>query len=68
MAVPVPGRGEGEGPRRRWPNVFTPGSPRDILATALHLLGIDPCATAADPLGRPVPVAGSGAVRPELPG
>jgi hypothetical protein len=44
----------------------TPVSPKDILATALHLLGIDPTTTLTDPLGRPVPVAGGGEVQPEL--
>jgi hypothetical protein len=44
----------------------TPVSPKDVLATALHLLGIDPHTTVTDPQGRPVPVAGSGEVRPEL--
>jgi hypothetical protein len=44
----------------------TPVSPKDILATTFHLLGIDPHSTIMDPLGRPVPIAGSGEVRPEL--
>jgi hypothetical protein len=44
----------------------TPVSPKDILATALHLLGIDPATTVPDLQGRPMPVAGSGVVRPEL--
>jgi hypothetical protein len=44
----------------------TPVSPKDILATAFHLLGIDPHTTLTDPLGRPVPIAGSGEVRAEL--
>lgn len=44
----------------------TPVSPKDILATTFHLLGIDPRTTVTDPLGRPVPIAGSGEVRPEL--
>jgi hypothetical protein len=43
-----------------------PVSPKDIPATAFHLLGIDPRTTITDPLGRLVPVAGSGEVRPEL--
>jgi hypothetical protein len=43
-----------------------PISPKDILATAFHLLGIDPHTTLTDPLGRPVPIAGNGEVRPEL--
>lgn len=44
----------------------TPVSPKDILATALHLLGVDPHTTIADRLHRPVPVAGDGLVRPEM--
>jgi hypothetical protein len=43
-----------------------PLSPKDILASAFHLLGIDPHSLVADALGRPVPVAGDGAVHPEL--
>jgi hypothetical protein len=43
-----------------------PLSPKDILASAFHLLGIDPHTPVADPLGRPAPVAGSGVVHPEL--
>jgi hypothetical protein len=43
-----------------------PLSPKDILASAFHLLGIDPHTPVTDPLGRPVPVAGSGTVRAEL--
>ncbi len=44
----------------------TPVSPKDILATALHLLGIDPHTTVPDQLGRPVPVAGAGELRREM--
>jgi hypothetical protein len=44
----------------------TPISPKDILATAFHLLGIDPNTTIPDRLGRPFPIAGDGTVRPEL--
>ncbi len=43
-----------------------PISPKDILATAFHLLGIDPESTFPDPEGRPLPLTGSGRVRPEL--
>jgi len=43
-----------------------PLPPKDILASAFHLLGIDPHTTVPDQLGRPVAVAGSGAVRHEL--
>jgi hypothetical protein len=44
----------------------TPVSPKDILATALFLLGIDPHTTVPDLLHRPVPVAGEGILRREL--
>lgn len=44
----------------------TPISPKDILATMYHLLGIDPHALISDRLGRPVPIAGEGKVREEL--
>jgi len=41
-------------------------SPKDILATALHLLGIDPHTMVPDQQGRPVPAVGEGKVRPEV--
>lgn len=44
----------------------TPISPKDILATILHLLGIDPHTTVADALGRPWPIAGTGKLRHEI--
>jgi arylsulfatase A-like enzyme len=44
----------------------TPISPKDILATIYHLLGIDPHTMIPDRLGRPLPVAGEGCVRAEL--
>ena len=43
-----------------------PISPKDILASAFYLLGIDPHTAVRDPLGRPVSVAGDGSVRHEL--
>ena len=43
-----------------------PVSPKDILATAFHLLGIDPESTVPDLAGRPYPIAGDGKVRWEL--
>ena len=46
--------------------IDNPVSPKDILATAYHLLGIDPNATIRDRLGRALPLAGPGVVRPEL--
>jgi len=44
----------------------TPVSPKDLLATTLHLLGIDGEATVPDKLGRKLPIAGDGRVRHEL--
>jgi hypothetical protein len=44
----------------------TPVSPKDVLATAFHLLGIDPHTTVSDRTGRPFPIAGDGRVRREL--
>lgn len=44
----------------------TPISPKDIQATMLHLLGIDPHATVPDQQNRPHPVAGTGQTRLEL--
>lgn len=44
----------------------TPVSPKDILATIFFLMGIDPHTTIPDRLGRPLPIAGTGNVRPEL--
>ncbi|NBO92025.1 MAG: DUF1501 domain-containing protein [Planctomycetia bacterium] len=43
-----------------------PVSPKDLLATAFHLLGIDANTTVPDSLGRPMPIAGDGRVRHEL--
>jgi hypothetical protein len=44
----------------------TPVSPKDILATTFHLLGIDPHTTVPDLQGRPMPIAGEGRLRREL--
>src|SRR5262245_10854380 len=44
----------------------TPLSPKDILATSFHLLGIDPHTHVLDALGRPTPIAGDGELRAEL--
>jgi hypothetical protein len=44
----------------------TPVSPKDVVATLLHVLGIDPAAEIRDRLGRPYPAGGNGRVRPEL--
>ena len=43
-----------------------PFSPKDVVATLFHVLGIDPAAEVHDRLGRPYPVGGPGRVRPEL--
>jgi hypothetical protein len=43
-----------------------PVSPKDVLATMYHLLGVDPEATIPDRLGRPVPIAGPGKVCAEM--
>ncbi len=43
-----------------------PVSPKDILATSFHLLGIDPHTTIPDRLNRPIPIAGDGQVRHEM--
>lgn len=42
--------------------VERPVSPKDILATTYHLLGIDPDTTLTDRTGRPVPLAADGRV------
>src|SRR4051794_28584407 len=44
----------------------TPVSPKDILATTFHLLGIDPHTMVPDIQGRPLPIAGDGKVRAEV--
>jgi len=46
--------------------VNNPVSPKDILATAFHQLGIDPDTTVPDRVGRPVPITGTGKLRREL--
>ncbi len=46
--------------------IESPISPKDILATAFYLLGIDPESTFTDPIGRPLPLTGTGVCRPEL--
>jgi hypothetical protein len=43
-----------------------PISPKDVLATAFYLLGIDPESTFPDSEGRPRPITGTGRHRPEL--
>jgi hypothetical protein len=46
--------------------VETPISPKDVLATLYHVLGVGPECTVPDRLGRPVAVAGEGKVRREM--
>ena len=46
--------------------VERPISPKDILATAYHLLGIDPNLPLTDRQGRPLTIAGEGQVIPEI--
>jgi uncharacterized protein (DUF1501 family) len=44
----------------------TPISPKDVLATSFHLMGIDPHTTVQDQQNRPVPIAGTGVLQTEL--
>lgn len=43
-----------------------PVSPKDVLATTYHLLGIDPETLITDRVGRPLPLVQQGAVIPEV--
>jgi hypothetical protein len=43
-----------------------PFSPKDVVATLFHLLGVDPAGEIHDRLGRPYPIGGPGRVRTEL--
>lgn len=43
-----------------------PVSPKDVLATTYHLLGIDPHTTLYDRAGRPVPLVADGEIVPEV--
>jgi hypothetical protein len=43
-----------------------PFSPKDVVATLFHVLGIDPSAEIHDRLGRPYAIGGTGRVRTEL--
>src|SRR5262249_16709930 len=43
-----------------------PVSPKDVLATVYHLLGIDPATTLIDRTGRPVPLVPEGTVVTEM--
>lgn len=44
----------------------TPFSPKDLIATLFHVLGVDPQSEIIDRFGRPFTIGGSGLVRPEL--
>jgi hypothetical protein len=46
--------------------IEVPFSPKDVVATLAHVLGIGPETEVRDRLGRPYPAAGPGRVRPEL--
>jgi arylsulfatase A-like enzyme len=46
--------------------VERPVSPKDVLATAYHLLGIDPETLLTDRTNRPMPLKGAGQVVPEV--
>ena len=46
--------------------IETPFSPKDVVATLFHLLGIDPQGEIHDRLGRPYVIGGIGRVRDEL--
>lgn len=46
--------------------VETPISPKDVLATAFYLLGINPDSTVPNAEGQPMPITGTGRFRPEL--
>ncbi len=43
-----------------------PISPKDVLATTFHLLGIDPLTAIPDRFGKPMPIAGAGQLQTEL--
>ncbi len=46
--------------------IEVPFSPKDVVATLFHILGIDPTAEIHDRLGRPYAIGGTGRVRTEL--
>lgn len=62
------GRGQvvGRSDRQGGDVAANPISPKDILATAFHLLGIDPETTIPNAVGQPMPMTGTGRLRPEL--
>ena len=62
------GRGQvvGRSDRQGGDVAANPISPKDILATAFHLLGIDPETTIPNAVGQPMSMTGTGRLRPEL--
>jgi hypothetical protein len=62
----APGRVVGRTDRIAGEVTETPFSPKDVIATLFHMLGIDPQAEIHDRFGRPYPIGGGGDVRKEL--
>jgi hypothetical protein len=60
------GRVVGKSDKHAGTVVERPVSPKDILATLYHLLGVDPHTTVTDRTGRPMPLLGEGAVVKEM--
>src|SRR5207244_3748919 len=60
------GRVVGRTDRQAGAVVERPVSPKDVLATVYHLLGIDPQTTLTDRGGRPLPLVGGGEVVREM--
>jgi hypothetical protein len=60
------GRVVGRSDRHAGSVLERPVSPKDILATLYHLMGIDPHTTLVDRGGRPLPLVADGAVVPEM--
>jgi uncharacterized protein (DUF1501 family) len=60
------GRVVGRSDRQGGMPAETPFSPKDVLATVYHLMGIEPHTEIYDRIGRPLPVGGIGRVRAEL--
>ena len=62
----VPGQVIGQSDKMGGDVLEHPVSPKDILATIFHLLGIDPLSTVPNQVGQPMPIAGTGVIRPEI--
>jgi hypothetical protein len=60
------GKAVGKSDRHAGAVADRPVSPKDILATLYHLLGIDPQTTLMDRTGRPLPLVADGNVVPEM--